>query len=267
VRYEDRELTGVEADRDVAHERQSELDRDDELVLPEVQPLEQTSERNEQRVVEAVRAIFERRQVVVNDLALPKRELEALEALKAAVDGKDTMLARFVYADDRQKLLEQALAVLQPALAHHAAAIGDLVARVGVLRHELEQLEDSEDELLVARRAVAKTPAAEGGAADDEAPATSSLSDGPEVTREAASSTLFDGREAIREVRTSTLSDGPAVEDAAPPSTLFDGPEVPDRASAPTSLGDAADIARAGDELPEPQRPRRWWHKLGIGRP
>jgi hypothetical protein len=233
VRFEDREIAGAEADREIEQERQNELEHDDERELPAIQPLEVLDDKSEHRVIDAMRSILDHRSFVINDLALPKRELDALEALKAAVEAKDGKLNRFVYASDRQELLEQALAVLQPKLAQDRALFDELVAKVSELRGDLRRLEDAEDELLVTEvKAVKLVDAKED---DDDSPKESTLSSGPEVK-------LVDAK--------STLADGPDVKRVEEKSTLADGPAAPDLARGPTTLGEIGEIKAA-------EKP--WW--------
>jgi hypothetical protein len=222
-------------------------------------------DKNEHRIVEAMRAILEHRSFVINDLALPKRELDALEALKAAVEAKDGKLNRFVYATDRQELLEQALVVLQPKIAQHTALFSDLVKRVGDLRQDLRVLEDSEDELFVthehAEKVVAETDDDDQSLDGPERtiPKPKSSLDGPEVKQQPVKTTLLDGPAVELAPAKSTLSDGPAIDDKPPKSNLFDGPAAPDLATGPTTLGDAKDIDTAREDLLEVQSKQPWW--------
>ncbi len=233
MRFEDREIAGAETDREIEQERQSELERDDERELPAIQPLEVLDDKSEHRVIDAMRSILDHRSFVINDLALPKRELDALEALKAAVEAKDGKLGRFVFASDRQELLEQALAVLQPKLAQDRALFGELLAKVSELRGDLRRLEDAEDELLVTE--VKDVKLVDATEEDDDSPTESTLSTGPEV----------------KPVDTkSTLADGPEVKLVAEKSTLAEGPAAPELAHGPTTLGDIGEIKAA-------EKP--WW--------
>jgi hypothetical protein len=234
VRFEDREIAGAEVDREIEQERHNELELDDERELPAIQPLEVLDDKSEHRVIDAMRSILEHRSFVINDLALPKRELDALEALKTAVEAKDGKLSRFVYATDRQELLEQSLAVLQPKLAQDRSLFDELLAKVSELRGDLRRLEDAEDELLVTE--VKDVKLVDATEEDDDKPAESTLSTGPEVKTVDAKSTLADG------------PDVKAVE--AETSTLADGPAAPDLARAPTTLGDLGEIKAA-------EKP--WW--------
>jgi hypothetical protein len=233
VRFEDREIAGAETDRELEQARQNELEHDDERELPAIQPLEVLDDKSEHRVIDAMRSILDHRSFVINDLALPKRELDALEALKAAVEAKDGKLGRFVYASDRQELLEQALAVLQPKLAQDRALFGELLAKVSELRGDLRRLEDAEDELLVTE--VKDVKLVDATEEDDDKPAESTLSTGADVKAVDAKS---------------TLADGPEVKLVEEKSTLAEGPAAPELAHGPTTLGDVGEIKAA-------EKP--WW--------
>lgn len=243
MRYEDREVGGVKADREIDQERQNELERGDEHGVPEIVPLEVLDDQRELRIVEAIRSILQHRALVINDLALPKRELDALEAFKSAVEAKDGQLSRFVFASDRKELLEQSLAVLQPAIAKQTPLFGDMIERIADLRQSLRGREDAQDELIVPKPAIEKVATATD--TDDD----QSL-DGPERVVAKPKSSLEGGPEVKPEPKQSTLSDGPAVDDKPAKSTLADGPAVPDLVTPPTTLGEPAEIKAA-------ERP--WW--------
>jgi len=223
LRAEEKEVDGPDLER---HERlrESELDKGDDEELPELLAEQQRELVRTERggLLVAVEAILAHDHVVVDELQLPAHELRALDALKAAVDGKDTKLHRFVFASDRRDLLEQALAVLQPNLAYDQASYCQLVERVSLLRHELTGLEDSQDELLDgsqkaeldATRPKPPPPPGEPAELDPDAP--------------------------------------------KPPSTLY-GPDAVEEAKPATSLGDPAEIAAAqADELP---KKKPWWKR------
>ena len=254
MRAEDKEVDGLELERETERQRESELQKEDEQELPELQSSEHHDTEHRGSVMAAMRAILDRDVVIVDELGLPARELRALEALQAAVEGKDTKLSQFVYATDRKNLLEQALAVLQPNFvtgdAQHAQVLGtysDLIEKVAELRHGLLDLGDSQDDLLhgtpeLAKQATDKDDDDDDTDDDGDTPKKSTLADGPEVKREAAKSTLADGPEVKREAAKSTLADGPAATEAP---------------KEPTSLGDPADIA-AAQKTP-------WWKRV-LGR-
>jgi hypothetical protein len=83
-------------------------------------------------------------------------EMEALRMLEMAVKGRDPKHTHLVYAEDRRDLLEQALLVLYPNLAHGLDSRFDalreqhdrLVSQVVELRGEILQLEDAQEDLL-----------------------------------------------------------------------------------------------------------------------
>lgn len=232
MRFEDKAIDGPELQLE-QNQQESELEREDEEEVPEIRVEELLESERENVVLAAMREILEHRQVVINDLKLPQRELRALEALKAAVSGRDAELSQFVYASDRSDLLEQALAVLQPQVMHDVTKpFLDLVQRVGTLRHDLKGLEDAQDNLLEAHRqvVVAKADTETGDKPDPDV----SL-DGPERTFEKPSTSLTGERKAEPKL----------------PSTL-DGPALPPRPDPETTVGSKQDLAEA--KIVEPQR-------------
>jgi hypothetical protein len=251
MRAEDKDIDGLELERETERQRESELEKEDEEELPELQSSDDRDTAHRADVIAAVRAILDRDHVVVDELGLPARELRALEALQAAVNGRDAKLSQFVYATDRKTLLEQALAILQPNFVtgdeRHAQLLGtysDLIAKVADLRHGLTELSDAQDELLHASPELAKDASDkdDDDKNDDDTPKRSTLSDGPEAKREPSTSTLADGPEVKREPSTSTLADGPAAKDEP---------------RGPSTLGDPAEIA-AAQKTP-------WWKRV-LGR-
>ena len=150
MRFEEKAIDGPELE--LEEKRQSvDLEEEDQEEVPEIRIAEVLESTRENVVLEAMREILEHRHIVINDLKLPQKELRALEALKAAVSGRDGELSQFVYASDRRDLLEQALAVLQPrVMSDVTRPFLDLVQRVGNLRHDLKDLEDAQDNLLEA---------------------------------------------------------------------------------------------------------------------
>lgn len=236
MRAEEKEVDGPDLDRQTRL-TESGLDKQDEEELPEVLAEQQRELVRTERggLLVAVEAILAHDHVVVDQLQLPAHELRALDALKAAVDGKDSKLHRFVFASDRRHLLEQALAVLQPNLAFNDASYAQLVARVAGLRHALTELEDSQDELL------------DGSQKEDLAKATPPKppSEPTEIDPDAPKPP-------------STLH-GPDVADAPKPASTLGGPEVREEPKPETSLGDPAEIAAAqADELP---KKKPWWKR------
>jgi hypothetical protein len=252
LRAEDKDVDGLELEKQTERQRETELQEEDEEELAELQSSEDRDAEHRGSVMAAMRAILDGEHVVVDELALPARELRALEALQAATEGKDAKLSQFVYATDRKDLLEQALAVLQPNFVHgdaqHAQVLGtysDLIEKVADLRNGLTELGDAQDDLLHGNPQLAK----DAGDKDDDdteddgdTPKPSTLSDGPEAKREPSKSTLADGPEVKREPAKSTLADGPAAKDEP---------------KGPSSLGDPADLA-AAQKTP-------WWKRV-LGR-
>lgn len=242
MRAEDKEVDGRDLERE-QRESESELEGQDEDVLPEADLASAFEAEYRGQVLAAMRAILERQQIVVESLQLPQRELRALEALKAAVDGRDHQLSQFVYASDRRHLLEQALAVLQPNAVELAGAFHEVVQRVGALRHDLKELEDSQDELLEGHQKAALAKA--DGDTDDKpkppddvaAPAGSTLS-GPELAPEPEAASSLYGAE-----------DPPQPKAA----TTLVGPEVPAQPAQASTLGDPAEL--------EAQAKKPWWRR------
>lgn len=251
MRAEDKEVDGLELEKETERQRESELENEDEEELAELQSSEDRDTEHRGSVMAAMRAILDGDHVIVDELALPARELRALEALQAAVEGKDAKLSQFVYATDRKNLLEQALAVLQPNFvtgnSQHAQVLGtysELIEKVADLRTGLLDLGDAQDDLLHGTPELAKSAADKDDTDNnaDDKPKGSSLTDGPEAKREPTKS---------------TLADGPEVKREAPVSTLADGPAAKDEPRGPSSLGDPADIA-AAQKTP-------WWKRV-LGR-
>jgi hypothetical protein len=237
LRTEDKEIDGRELARHVELE-QSRREKEDAEELPHVlgEQARDLAPTVRGELCSAVQAILAREHVVIDMLRLPAHEQRALEALQEAVDGRDAKLHRFVFASDRRDLLEQALAMLQPNLALDARAYHSLVARVGELRHQLANLEDSQDELIDGshHRGAEKlhpesTPPSDTTDIDPDAPRPASTLDGPELApAPTPSTTLGDPAEiaasdAARSAPQVLRRGGPATEpvpDAPPqPST------------------------------------------------
>ncbi len=230
MRYEDKEVDGIDLEHAQEQEREGVVSEDQVEAVPELRPEE--IEANQHVALDAMRAILERRHVVVNDLGLAQRELRALEALQAAVSGKSGELSQFVFASDRRDLLEQALAVLQPkALDEQSKPYLDLVARVGSLRHDLKELEDAQDNLLEANPEVgvvksdSDTAAKPKPAPDDDLSLT-----GPE-----------------RLIKR--------------PASSLDGPALPPEKPLETSLGSKQDLADANIAEPQKLKTKPFWKR------
>ncbi len=248
MRAEDKEVDGRELEHDVERQRESELEKSDDEDLPELQSEANQETEHRGQVVALVRAIFNREHVVVDTQQLPARELKALEALQAAVEGRDAKLSQFVYASDRRDLLEQALAVLQPNFVvgdeKHAQVLGayhDVIESVAALREGLVDKEDAQDDLLRGNTHVAPTKAE--GDQDDEAPAEPKPGE----------STLT-GTERKEPPKPASTLVGPEVKEPPRPASTLVGPEVKDEPKGPSTLGDAKDLAEA-QKTP-------WWKRV-----
>jgi hypothetical protein len=270
VRFDEKAIDGPDLELE-QNQHEVELEEDDQEEVPDIVVDELLESQHENAVLAAMREILERRQIVINDLKLPQRELKALEALQAAVSGKDGKLSQFVYATDRQDLLEQALAVLQPkVMSDLTKPFDDLIARVAQLRHGLQELEDAQDELLEANREVGVAKAdtdtddKKPPKRPDDEPGMSRRGSAAEGQRGVVDMSL-DGPE--REFpKPVTDMNAPAVRDAAPPPTTLtgerkedpklpstlDGPALAEAPPPPTTVGSKEDLAAA--EIPEPQR-------------
>lgn len=219
MRAEERELEGQDLEREqgleeeVAHEEELPV-----LAGDEVRDLELA---HRSVLFDALRLVLDGAQINISTLYLPARETAALEALRTAVEGHDSV-GEFVFAEDRSALFEQALAVLQQNVTHSdPAQLAELHAkfdamteRVATLREQLLNLSDAQEEIFHEYRPVAKT-------AEDE------TEDKP-AEAEAATE--------------------PAVEGEAKPSTLV-GEALPEREPVPTTTGFEDD-----DKRP-------WWSK------
>jgi hypothetical protein len=241
LRQEDKQVDGPELEQAEERKRESELveEKDDALYDLDGQPERTVDREKSSAVVVAMKAILAGDQIVINDLKLEKRHQVALEALKTAVEGKDQTLSRFVFAEDRRTLLEQALAVLQPELAD-ISQLGqpfqDLLKDVGSLREKLNVLEDAEEELIEGR-------------ANDQAKTESDSDDKPD---EDEAKDEFDVNTDLSLTGPPRVFDKPAGALAGPtrkvepkPETTLTGTERKAEPKGPTTLGDPKDIAAA----------------------
>ncbi|HSD88571.1 MAG TPA: hypothetical protein VLB44_13680 [Kofleriaceae bacterium] len=251
MRQEEKEVDGPELEHAEERKRESELIEEDDSEVHDLdgKPYEMEGERDKQRsglVVGAMRKILEGEQIVINDLKLSPRELKALDALQTAKRGRDGQLDRFIYAEDRRALLEQALAVLQPDIVNVEATIGgpldELIKEVSELRVRLNTLEDAEEEVIHKPAEMVKT---EGDSEDKPKPDDDQSLTGPE-----------------RKIGKpeSSLAKGPEVkEDKKPESTLTKGPELKDEKKPPTSLGDPKEIEESA------KKAAPFWRRLFGG--
>jgi hypothetical protein len=231
VRQEDKEIDGPDLEHAEERKRENELVEEKEDELHDLDGLPETTldPVRSGTVLAAIKQVLAGEHIIINDLALDKRHLTALEALKTAVEGKDQQLSRFVYAEDRRTLLEQALAVLQPEIVS-IAALGEpfeqLVKDVGELREQLNELEDAEGELIdgLFARQKAKPPSNDGDK-DDE-----------------------DEDDGVKGDDDTSLTGPPR--DIVKPSSSLTGPARDAPAKGPTTLGDPKDIAAATKSTP-----------------
>lgn len=235
MRQEDKEVDGPDIEKAEERKRETELveEREDEVYDLDGLPEASLDVERSSTVLTAMKQILAGDQLIVNDLKLPKRQLVALEALKSAVEGKDSRLSRFVYAEDRRALLEQALAVLQPELASMQGAGGrqfeDMIAKVGTLRDKLNVLEDAEEELVEGRaRDAVKTE----GDTDDK-PDNSDLDD-PKKNRPAQKKPK-PSKKAAAPVDADLSLTGPERPQEKLPTTLV-GPDAKEEPKGPTTL-------------------------------
>lgn len=242
MRHDERQVGGPELEREPQLERKDKIERDREDELPILDRSRRLDPASESLVVATMRAIFERRNVVINDLQLPQREQRALEALAAAVSGRDEKHDRFVYAHDRRDLLERALLVLQPGLIQETAPpLQDLVNHVGSLRVDLKDLDDAQDELLVQR------------AKSLEETSDSDSDDKPDDEEDAAAA------------KPASTLEGPEVEEPPKPASTLDGPARDEVDKPATSLGDPDEIAKIGKRAgtpPQARKAKSWWKAL-----
>jgi hypothetical protein len=241
VRAEDKQLEG----QDLEREQRVEASREhaiDELPTFAGEEVRDVALDHRSRLFDALQLVLAGAQIDLELLYLPQRETQALDAVRTAVGGRDS-LGEFVFAEDRRSLLEQALAVLQQNLTHGepaqlAALQGKfdmLTSQVGELRTALTDLADAQEEREDFHQAA--KPGAAGETADAAKPKPRPGKPGkPEDAR-------LDGEE--------------RPQPAPVPSTL-DGPARADPPRPPSTLGDPAELAEAAARLP-------WWKRRRGG--
>lgn len=268
MRLEDKELEGPDLEREQGLETQQDetLENDKELpehAGPEVVDAELA---HRSRMFEALQSILAGENIAIPMLYLPQREAAALEALQAAVTGRDRSMNTFLFAEDRKSLLEQALSVLQQNLTRgDAETLAVLHARydaltdsVAELRGELLDLEDAQDDLIEQKArdeehasgdapetedvdesvtgfiASALNALAQVAQVEDSKPFRSTL-EGPDLPEEQKPASTLDGPE-VKLVDKATSLTGPELPAAKPHVSALDaaGPEVtkPDHVSA-----------------------------------
>ena len=261
MRAEEKELEGPELEREERTREETERE-EEELPVVGGEELRDLALAHRSTLFDALRLVLAGENVTISLLYLPQRETHALEALQAAVTGRDSV-GEFVFAEDRRGLLEQALAVLQQNVTHGDpeqlaelhAKFDEVTEQVTELRAHLMNLEDAQGETFHEGR-VQEEEAAEGDQGDkpgtpEPTPEDAAL-DGPERPAEPTPPSTLGGPERPAEpTPPSTLyGDAPAAA-PTPPSTL-DGPELPEEPSPPSEL--AAESAAAEAEKP-------WWSR------
>ncbi len=283
MRLEDKELEGPELEREQRLEKLEDASHERDRELPqhaghEVESLELD---HRPRLFDALQAILAGENLSIPMLYLPQREAQALEALQAAVSGRDRSMNTFVFAEDRASLLEQALSVLQQNLTQGDAATlaslhakyDELTENVANLRGELHGLEDAQDDLIEQKQhekqvsgdapdttendadedesvtgfiASALNALAAVAAAEGETPFRSTLV-GPELPDAARSASTLEGPEVEVAPKTSSLA-GPDLPAPATHASALDapGPEVPAKRDHVSAL--------AGPDVAEPEK-------------
>lgn len=239
MRAEEKQVEGHAVEREVGLEQSPEQQE-----LPEIggEELRDVERADGSTLVDAMRQILGNNPLSVDKLALPARELKALDALQKAVTGKsDTQM--FLFAEDRKSMLEQALAVLQPnltasgkssELAEMSDSLEQMTKRVASLRQKLTNLSDAQDELMADEKdrflaaAAAETDDKPAKPPDPDAPRPASTvkGPGPEVEWKEKPITVDKGPEAKREEHPSTLSKGAEVTREDKATTLGDPKEI-----------------------------------------
>lgn len=239
MRLEDKELEGPDLEREQGLEELSDETHEHDRELPQLAGPEvvDTELVHRSRMFDALQAILAGENLAIPMLYLPQRETRALEALQAAVTGRDRSMNTFLFAEDRQALLEQALAVLQQNLTHGDAETlavlstkyDELTEHVADLRHQLLDLEDAQDDLIEQKqpRELAKPDA----------------TDTDDTDTSAEPGFLEAALDELDRPRPSTLT-GPDLPEVAKPASTLDGSEDLDVAPRPTSL--------TGPDLPAP---------------
>ena len=263
MRIEEKEIDGLEIEH-AERQRETSLGPDREATarvegeLPEFAGEQARDAERERgtRLIDAMRQLLAGDELSISQLGLPAREAKALEALKAAVTGRNE-LNMFVYAEDRRSLLEQALAVLQPnltsgkesELTELAQSMELLTRAVGNVREALGALGDAQEELIGEEKRAFEVAAAPGDKDDKPKPKPSD----PDAPRPLAATTLT-GPERPQPAKPPTTLVGPEVKTEPKTSTLSSGPEVKVPAKGPTTLGDEKEIAEEAKKKP-------WWRR------
>jgi hypothetical protein len=243
VRAEDKQVEGHAVEHEIGLEQAAEHEQ-----LPEVggEELRDVERADGPVLLDAMRQILANNPLSIDMLALPARELKALDALQKAVTG-DSDTQMFLFAEDRRSMLEQALAVLQPnltasgkssELAEMSDSLEQMTKRVASLRQKLTNLSDAQDELMADEkdRFLAASEAetddkpgdkpAKPSDPDAPRPASTVTGPGPEVEWKEKPITVDKGPEAKREEHASSLSKGAEVKREDKATTLGDPKEI-----------------------------------------
>jgi hypothetical protein len=275
-------------DRDAAHaesqQREERGEREDQLPEPVTEAVRDAGHERRAQLLGAVRMILGRDRLDIGQLRMPPREARALAMLQSAVEGRSSDINSFVYAEDRRDLLERALGVLQPDLAHtddlHAqelhAQLGDLSERLGELREQLSSLEDAQDELISAPQttaAVVQDDQPKPVPSDPDAPRPATTLTGPDLpAQEPAPTTLTGpdlpegkpepttliGPDLPAQKPAETTLTGADLPEGTPAATTLLGPDLPEAAPPPSTLGDGQP---SDDPSPDGKAKRPWWRR------
>jgi hypothetical protein len=205
-----------EAERDQASERELSLDEEVERETRGEVEVERESEarRHYRQIIGRVGAVLhgERLDQELDKEApgLSQDEMLALELFQEAVTGRDRLSQRIVYAERRSRMLEVALATLQPTLSlafslelsDLRASYDEVVEQVGELRVQLDGLDAAEEELI--------------GEQEQEAAPGEKPKPEDEPTKPEDGESTLEGKPGE-----------PAVEKPAAPSTLYGKPDEP----------------------------------------
>src|SRR5262249_26668097 len=151
---------------------------------------------------------------------------------------------------------------------------------------DLKDLEDAQDELLDAnaKREYVEAHTDTADKPPPKPPQTGDLSlDGPERDIPKPPTSVYGPDAATDKPAFATTLESPAIKHTPKPesslygkdvkqpevkSTLFDGAQVEARVDAPTTVGDAKDIAKAQKDIAEPQKlkARTWWQRITGGK-
>ncbi len=240
MRLEDKELEGPDLEREQGLEQLEDETREHDKALPAHAGPQVVEVEHSHRMFDALQAILNGENLSIPMLYLPQREALALEALQAAVTGRDRSMNTFLFAEDRKSLLEQALSVLQQNLTRGDSATltalhakyDALTENVANLRGELLGLEDAQDDLIEQKQRDEEVTSA---------PETDDKDDKDEAVTGFMASALDALAGAAQPFRSTLV--GPALPEDQPASSTLDGPEV---------KVEARPSALAGPELPAP---------------